>query len=184
MRKTFLIVLLLSALATACTPFSREVIRQSDEVLTVAEVQANPGRYLQTQVLWGGIVVEATNEKDSTLIMVLRTKLDFEKQPKDLRNTEGRFVIEYKGFLDPFVYRKGRLVTVAGDIAGVRKLAVGNTTYNYPVVAAKQLQLWETGYYTGRRPPAYWNDPFWWPRYPAPLGDIYPYDNYYSPYSR
>ncbi len=157
----------------SCAPFSKELIRESDEALTVKEVQLKPGTYLNRMVLWGGIIIETMNQKEKTWVKVLKTNLDYEKEPKNLRNPEGRFLIEFPGFLDPMKYREGRLITVVGEIKGARQLPLGQTVYDYPVVTAKQIHLWSDGSYYGRRPPPYWYDPFWWSNYP--FWHNYPY---------
>lgn len=176
--KNTIIVFIASLLLISCAPFSRQIIRQSDEVLSVAAVQLDPGKYVNRQVLWGGFIIETVNHKDKTTIKVLRSALDLDKEPKPVREPQGRFLIEYNGFLDPYLFREGRSITVVGVITGARSLALGKATYSYPVVSAKQVHLW-TDAYRGRRPPAYWNDPFWWPSYPRWY--IYPY---YGPFYR
>ena len=176
--KNTTIVFIASLLLISCAPFSREIIRQSDEVLSVAAVQLDPEKYVNRQVLWGGIIIETVNRKDNTMMKVLRSALDYDKEPKPVREPQGRFLVEYNGFLDPYLFREGRSITVVGVITGVRNVVLGDATYAYPVVSAKQVHLW-TDTYRGRRPPAYWNDPFWWPSYPRWY--IYPY---YGPFWR
>jgi outer membrane lipoprotein len=176
-RNVFVFILLFFCIS--CSPFSREIIRQSDEQLTIPEVQQNPGKYMKRQVLWGGIIIETKNQKNNTtLIKVLKSELDYTKEPKATGTPEGRFVISYRGFLDPFIYREGRLITVAGEIAGIKGFPLGDSSYAYPVVSARQIHLWEYGYYRDNYPPPYWHDPFWWSNYP--FWDNYPYyRNYY-----
>jgi len=180
MRKKFPLLFILILLLAACSPFSRQIIKESDEVLSIATVQHNPGQYTNRPVLWGGAIIETVNLKTGTQIKVMRTKLDYEKEPKDLHSGQGRFIIETKAFLDPYVYRKGRLVTAAGNLAGVINLKLGETIYPYPVIKAKQVHLWSEGYYYGPSQPYYWYDPFWSMHYPFWYGVPY-YGNYPIP---
>ncbi|MFB3924836.1 MAG: Slp family lipoprotein [Syntrophales bacterium] len=161
------ICLMITSLAISCAPFSQEMRKQADEVLSVQEVQKYPDRYLKTVVLWGGVLLEITNNKNMTEMKVLKTKLDFQTKPTDLDQSEGRFIVRAKGFLDPAVYTRGRLITVIGEISGLEKLPIGNSVYPYPVVLAREVHLWEAGEYHGRRPPPYWYSPYWWPYFPT-----------------
>jgi outer membrane lipoprotein len=166
------IIYLFSALLLilSCAPFSRDIMRQTDEVLTVGEVQKSPERYAGRMILWGGSILETTNRKDETVLRILKFELDFQKKPVQSDKPEGRFEIRYPGFLDPAIYKSGRLITVAGNLEGKRDVPLGNTQYSYPVVRAREIRLWEKA--DPAQVPPYWYDPFWWPR---PYWNRYPY---------
>jgi outer membrane lipoprotein len=168
-----------SMLVASCAPFSWDIMRRADEGITVEDVQRSPDRYMDRLVLWGGVITETTSEKNESLIKVLRTDLGTDKEPKNLRAAEGRFIVKVRGFLDPVVYRAGRLITVAGEITGIQDLPLSNTQYAYPVVRSKEIHLWENGEYYGTRPPSFWYDPNWWQRYP--FWYTYPASIYYLP---
>lgn len=94
------------------------------------------------RVLWGGTVVAVTNEAERTLIEVLGYPLGRDQRPDTGRGAVGRFLIREEGFLDPADYAPGREISVVGPIAGTRDGRVGEHAYTYPVVAARQLELW------------------------------------------
>ncbi len=152
----------------SCAPLSREIMDRVDPTLTFQDVQRNPDAYKGKMVLWGGVIVETNNRPQETLIKVRETELDYQKRPIYLDRSLGRFVIRQPGFLDPAIYSAGREITVAGEVAGKEVQPLGNSQYTYPVVAAKELHLWE------RRPvyqpiyPPWYYDPYyyWWPHYP------------------
>ncbi len=143
-------------------------MRQVDESLTFREVQKNPQPFVGKNVLWGGVIIETTNRKNETVIHVMQTELDYEKRPKNLDRSAGRFLVRYNGFLDPVIYSKAREITLAGEVVGEEVLPLGEIQYVYPIILAKEIHLWEkrtmiTPFY----PPWYWDSyPFWWYRYP------------------
>jgi outer membrane lipoprotein len=163
---------LLAALA-ACAPISQDIRRQADASAPFSEIQKNPDKYRGMIVIWGGVIIETMNLKESTVIKVMQTALDIQERPTDLDRSQGRFIIRVDRFLDPDIFKKGRQVTVGGEIAGSEIQPIGEIQYTYPVVQAKELKLWE-------QPvpyPAYYYDPWYWgPPYPwRPWGRPYWY---------
>jgi outer membrane lipoprotein len=148
---SFALITLLAAL-TGCAPMSQDIRRQADESPPFGEIQKNPDKYMGTVVIWGGVIIETTNLKESTAIKVMQTALDIQQRPTNLDSSEGRFIILVGRFLDPDIFKKGRQVTVP----------IGEIQYIYPVVQAKELKLWE-------QPvpyPPYYYDPWYWGPYP------------------
>ena len=166
MTKKLAIVLFAAGFMASCAPLSREIMSQVDNTLTYQVVQQDPDRYVGKMVLWGGVIVEITNKQNETDLKVRQTELDVEKRPKDLDRSAGRFIVRYAGFLDPAIYRAGRLITVAGKVAGKEAHPLGNTQYPYPVLQAKEIHLWESQEYMRPAYPYYWDYPYWWRRYP------------------
>jgi outer membrane lipoprotein len=169
LKRRFLLILCFAGVIVSCAPLSVEVLRQVDESLTYQVVQRDPQRYSGKTVLWGGVIIETVNKMDVTVMKVRETELDFEKRPEHLDRSSGRFIVRSAGFLDPAIYKEGREITVAGEVAGKEVLPLGDTLYSYPVILAKEIHLWE------RRKPyyPYWYDyPYWW--YGEPYG-WYPY---------
>ena len=155
------------ALLGGCAPFSKEIMRQVDPNLTFANVQKDPQPYMGKIVLWGGVIIEAENRKDETLLKVMRTELDYEKRPLNPDRSAGRFIIRYSGFLDPAIYGQGREITVAGEVAGKEVLPIGGVMYTYPVILAREICLWEKGVGAPYGYPPYWGPyPSWYYRYP------------------
>lgn len=146
------------AILAACTPLSQDIRRQADGSVTFAEIQRNSEKYKGTTVIWGGVIIETTNLKESTSIRVMQTTLDFQMRPKELDRSEGRFIIIVDRFLDPDIFKNGREITVGGEIAGREIHPIGEILYYHPVVRAKELKLWEQ-----RAPyPPYYYDPWYW----------------------
>jgi len=165
--KYFIPVLLI--LIVSCTPFSREVMQEVKRDITFGEVAKAPETFKGEAVIWGGVIIETIPRTGDTLLIIRQTELDFLKRPRNLDKSEGRFIIQYQGFLDPAIYSKDREVTVAGIIEGKEERLIGEHRYAYPVVKSRALNLWEkwedTPYYYD--PWYYWN-PFYnpWGYYP------------------
>jgi outer membrane lipoprotein len=152
----------LAASLAACAPISQDIRRQADASAPFSEIQKNPDKYRGEVIIWGGVIIETTNLKESTAIKVMQTTLDIQQRPTDLDRSEGRFIIRVDRFLDPDIFKKGRQVTVGGEIAGKETQPIGEIQYIYPVVQAKELKLWE-------QPvpyPPYYYDPWYWGPYP------------------
>ena len=170
MKGRLLMFLLSAGLIVSCAPLSKETLRQADEKLTLREIQKDPQSYVGKTVLWGGVIVETTNKKNETLIKIMQTELDYEKRPKDLDKSAGRFLVRYLGFLDPAIYKQGREITAAGEVVGIEVLPLGTIQYVYPLIQAKEIHLWERRqeygplYYS----PWYYYEPslFLWHRHP------------------
>ena len=130
--------LLLSACASGPGFDSRGV----DRSLTPARVAAGPQLATGKQVLWGGTILHTTNLEDSTQMEVLAYPLDANERPQSESAPLGRFILEQAGYLEPASYAEGRLITVVGTVTGTRAGRVDESDYDYPVITARQLNLW------------------------------------------
>jgi len=137
-RFTLPVILLLSACASGPTFNTGGV----DHSLTPRDVASRPQIATGRNVQWGGVILNTTNLKDSTQIEVLAYPLNADEQPRSDSNPLGRFILEQTGYLEPANYAEGRQITVVGTVTGTRTGQVGESDYNYPVIAARQLHLW------------------------------------------
>ncbi|MFB0520309.1 MAG: Slp family lipoprotein [Desulfatiglandales bacterium] len=146
--------------ASGCAPvISKELRTQVAREITFTEVRKNPDLYKGKLVLWGGVIIGAKNVKEGTLLEVLQTPTDRRGRPKDVDQSGGRFMALYDGYLDVAIYSQGREVTVAGEITGKKVLPLAEITYQYPLIAIKEIHLIkEEKYY----PYPYWWYPPWW----------------------
>ena len=103
---------------------------------------ADPG--VKGQVLtWGGSVISIKNLKDRTLLEVMSYPLASDGKPRTDLPSQGRFIADYKGFLEPAEYQPGRLVTVTGPMLGYTDGKVGEADYRYPALRADEMRLWD-----------------------------------------
>jgi len=159
--------LVLLALSGCSYPISRELRREAKGGPTFQMVLANPDAYKGRVVIWGGRVIETTNLPAGSELLVLETPLDSGLEPLASRYSQGRFIAKANCFLDPAIYRKGREVTVAGEVVGKESRPLGKTTYPYPAIAVKQIYLWPKArpyYYYYPDYDWYWyGGPYWGP---------------------
>lgn len=157
----FLFGLLFFILLSGCLPISKQLRAQADRTLTFQQVFQNPETYKGKIVIWGGEVIETFNQKDgTTLIVVLQRRLDWMEEPK-FKGSEGRFIIHVEGYIDPYVFRRGRRITVAGEILGSKVMRLGELEYPYPLLRSKQIYLWGEYYYYPYAYYPWWYYPYW-----------------------
>jgi outer membrane lipoprotein len=145
----------------------RETARQDVAFPTVLQ---DPDAYKGETVIWGGLIIDTVNRQDGTTLMVLETPLDSEGLPQNAETSRGRFMAVTASYLDNEVYRKGRKVTLAGEVLGKELQPLGQTHYAYPLLSVRELHLWREeyrpyGYFYGPYSwgPYWWYWDWWWP---------------------
>jgi outer membrane lipoprotein len=116
-----------------------------DRGLSPRSVAAGPQPAMGKDVLWGGVIIQTTNLKDSTQIEVLAYPLDSNERPQRDRDALGRFLLVKDGYLEPESFAEGRMISVVGTVSDTRTGRVGETTHDFPVITARQLTLWPQG---------------------------------------
>jgi len=151
---------------------SSDVRQGARSDVTFPMVLANPEVYRGETVIWGGMVIETVNRQDGTVVTVLETPLDAQGMPADGDYTRGRFLVKTSMVLDPEVYRRGRKLTVAGEIMGKEVQPLGETQYGYPVLGLREIHVWKElpsayaypwGPYYNWGPYSWYWDWWWWP---------------------
>lgn len=127
---------------TACASGPRYDSQTANMELTAAQVIAKPEDYLDTQIIWGGIIINTRNLPDHTEIELLAYPLDGRQQPMSGKGEQGRFLAKYNRYLETVDYAPGRQLTVRGHIAETINGKVGDAPYTYPVIQANDIYLW------------------------------------------
>ena len=142
---------------------------------SLADVRTRIEEFVGKRVRWGGNIVAVENRARDTQIFIVARPLDDYGRPHATGESPGRFVARVEGFLDPAVYDRGRDITIAGVVDGKLTQPVGDYQYDYVVLKAEALRLWE------RRVerPYYYRDPIYDPFWP---GRIYPWYPWFPPY--
>lgn len=164
-KRTWLLGLALVALSGCATYPVAKNLRQQARPVTLLQALASPGTYQGTMVIWGGKIIQTLNHTNGADLYILQLPLTRQERPVLGAASAGRFIAHSGGFLDPEVYRPGRLVTVAGPLAGLKTAPVQKTRYTYPVVDLRQVHVWPVNprryyyyYYSpGYYPAWYWN---------------------------
>lgn len=180
----WLFPLFLSLLVTACATRAPEAIREAPpDDIPLTEARRDLTSHVGKRVRWGGRIAAVENRAQETWIDIVARSLDGNGRPRTGDESQGRFLARVDGFLDPAVYTKGRLITVAGTIERALTRPIGEYPYNYIVVKAETTKLWEPPV---ERPVYYrdpFNDPFYDPFWPSRFhpwyGPYYPYYPYW-----
>jgi outer membrane lipoprotein len=149
---------------SGCAPIiSKQLRKQVAKELTLQVVLKNPDAYKGKTVLWSGVIISSVNLTEGTILEVLQKPADMQRKPKDVDESEGRFLALYPGYLDVAIYNGGRKVTVAGEVQGKRIQPLGEIDYTYPLISAKEIHLWpvekeDRVYY----PCPSWHYPWWY----------------------
>ena len=127
-----------------CTSMQEVEDRQA---LTFLQVKAAPDSFKGQLAVFGGKVLIARRQKDSTRIEILQLPLDRSLRPGyDLTQSQGRFIALQREFLDPATLPPGTRITVTGEISGSITLPLDETEYAYPVIDIKRTtRLGRTG---------------------------------------
>jgi outer membrane lipoprotein len=136
------LVLLVATFLNACATSPNFDTTGIDTSMTPKRA-VDENQVLQSEpVLWGGVVINSTNLKDSTQLEILAYPLDSYQRPNRDQEPLGRFLAVHKGYLETTDYAQGRLITVRGTFGNKRVGRVGEAEYSYPVVNINQLHLW------------------------------------------
>ena len=164
MKKRFqwFLLFLLVFLSSGCVHvISKDLRAKSDPSLTLSQVRQNPEAFKGKWVVWGGEIIETTNQKEGTTqIEVFQKPLGWREEPKETIASEGRFLILADKYLDPYIFRRGKKITVAGEIIGEKIKPLGEMDYRYPIVSSQKIYLWPQYYYQPY--PYFYFDPLWW----------------------
>lgn len=142
----YITAVLLVALLSGCASYPiAKNLREQAQPLTLTQVTANPKTTRGAMVIWGGRIIKTVNDTNGSAIYVLQRPLSRKEKPADDDVfTGGRFIVISRESLDPATYPTGGLITVAGQLSGVRNERLQNTPYAYPMVDIKQVHLWAT----------------------------------------
>jgi outer membrane lipoprotein len=110
-----IVALLLSSCATQ-VPIS--ISKPTVSNITLAEVLAEPERFTDSNVRWGGVITTVENKATQTWVVVVGQELKKNGKPLEEGHSSGRFIANFEGFADPVVYSTGHLLTVVGTIEG------------------------------------------------------------------
>ena len=170
-RISFSLILFL-LISAGCVPvISKQLREEVSRDITFKEIIKDPEAYKGKIVLFSGIILGSKNTKEGTLIEMLQKPADIEGRPKDIDESDGRFLALYDGYLDTAIYNRGREALVAGEIRGKRVLPLDEIEYAYPLVSVKEIHLFkvrkEERFYPYPYPywwySPWWHYPYWYP---------------------
>jgi outer membrane lipoprotein len=180
-------VLGLLLLGGCANVLSKEALRSVTPGVTFMQVKANPEAFKGETIELGGQIVNAQLSQGGSTLEILSYNLDSYGQPQFPNENEGRFLAKTDRFLDPALYKSGRMVTLTGTVVGKETKPIEKVEYTFQVFRIGEIYLWPQypqypypytyPYYPG---PYYyypWGSPYYW-------GGPYPYwyNPWYGPY--
>ena len=171
--KAACIVFLMPFFVMSCSVISQQIRQESMAPVGFKILVQETDKYLGNTVILGGYILETQNLADKTSIKVLQVPLGLGETLKSKDDSEGRFIILQKGFLDPEIYSKDRKLTVAGTIVGTVVEKVDHFAQPYLKIESREIYLWPKEDDSLR--PYY--DPWYYP-YPYYAPWYYPYPYY------
>jgi len=109
---------------------------------TFSTLQKTPDTYKGEVVMIGGRIIETKTSPSLSEIFVLQLALDSGGRPVNPDQSEGRFIVQTKQFLDPAIYQKDMLLTVVGTLKGSKVESIGGLEYSYPLIELIEIKLW------------------------------------------
>ena len=128
-------------------------------------VLKSPEAYKGNTVLFSWVIISFVNLKEGTMLEVLQKPADMQGKPRDVDESEGRFLALNPGYLDVAIYNGGRKVTVVGKVQGKRIQPLGEIDYTYPLIQAKEIHLWPVEKEERVYPYRSWHYPWWYGPY-------------------
>jgi outer membrane lipoprotein len=128
---------------SGCTAWISQVSRSKVTYTgTFSTLQKTPDAYKGEVVMIGGRIIEVKTSPSLSEIFVLQLALDTGGRPVNPDQSEGRFIVQTKQFLDPAIYQKDILLTVVGTLKGSKVESIGGFEYSYPLIELIEIKLW------------------------------------------
>lgn len=171
----FIYVILLMTLISCAPVFKREIMDTALIDVPLSSIRQNPDAYRERVFILGGLIVSTKITEKGSLIEAVYVPVDSLGYLKDIKHANGRFLALFpkeNGLLDPFIYRQGREITVAGKFIEVQTRKIDEIQYAYPFFEIIGIHLWEEKkeYYIAPPyyyyPYPYWRYDPWWRHYP------------------
>lgn len=142
MTARWLVTGALLAMLCSCAVISRDVRQKAGPSVPFDTLMKNADGYIGKAVILGGYIIRTINREDQTVISVLEVPLRLGQEPGSRDTSRGRFMVTVNGFLDPEVYQRDRLVTVAGTVMGKTEREEDGHRYAYLMLDSLEIYLW------------------------------------------
>lgn len=168
--KRMLLYISVAALLSSCAAhvISRDVREGAVKDVSFRVAKENIETYKGMKFIWGGFIAATRFTEEGAFLEVVQNPVDDYGDIVDTDVSQGRFLAFTEKDLDPLIYEKGRLVTVAGELTGSKTVKRKNRDYTYPILTLEEIHLWKEQDYV-YYPYDYWYGPYWgYPYYDFP----------------
>lgn len=133
---------IISLLLAGCAASPQFDSTNVNKALTPAQAVTTINAVRGSRVLWGGIIVSATNLAGKTRFEILSYPLTLSQRPDVGAAPQGRFLAIKDGYVETLDYAPGKPVTLKGALTETRDGLIGESAYVYPVIEVESLYLW------------------------------------------
>jgi len=141
LQVAFTLIILL-VLTSSCSVISHRIRSEADPPVPFQTLIRDADKFIGHTVILGGYILETKNLAAETVIKVLQTPLRLGDDPDLRKRSQGRFMVFHNGFLDPEVYSKDQVVTVAGRVIGTAEEKIGEELIQYLKIENREIYLW------------------------------------------
>ena len=106
------------------------------------KVSADFVQYKDSSIRWGGKIITVNNDEQGSSLQIVQFPLNNMGRPVVNDKSQGRFLIKSVQFLDPEIYKIGRLATFSGAITEQQNRQVDKRQLLLPVIQMKEIHLW------------------------------------------
>lgn len=114
------------------------------EVVKLSVAQVQDGAELGVPLRWGGTIASVVNKAETTVVEVVSRPLQRSGRPLHNDKTDGRFLAELQGFVDPEILSPGRDISLVGTVNRIESGQVGEADYQYPYMTVFDYRVWKT----------------------------------------
>jgi outer membrane lipoprotein len=101
-----------------------------------------PERWIDRDVVWGGMIIEVRNFDQYSEVELLAYPLDDKQRPMLELADEGRFIALIPGYVEARDLPQGRFLSLVGRVTGERRGMLRNEPYVWPEVDIERSHLW------------------------------------------
>lgn len=142
MKNSLFLILSFMLLVTGCAHnISKKSLALVDQNITYDKLSENPEAYRGEFVVFGGDIVAAQQTERGVRLEIIQHDLDSRELPDETIVSRGRFLAIAPDTLKIAICRSGRMVSIAGEIAGKEVLPLMGVDYTYPVIGIKEIHL-------------------------------------------
>ncbi len=147
-RVMTMVAIMAVMLATGCNRYHviPENLKASvNRAVNYEQLRSSPSSYQGEVIILGGEVLSATRLEDRTRIEVLQLPLRDDLTPTTERTeSKGRFVAFDTGteIVDPAILKEGTPVTVIGEVKLPTEGHLGESQYEFPTLAIRDMTVW------------------------------------------
>ncbi len=120
---------------------SKHSLALADRSVTFAALLKDPDAFRGKFVIFGGTIAEAQKNEQGATLEIIQHDLDRRELPDESVASRGRFLAVTPEALSTKLCPPGRLVSVAGEVAGEKVMPVKGVDYTYPVIMVRELHL-------------------------------------------